>query len=207
MDGVSPETCWTSYKWEIKFWYTVASCWILIHCRILLDFDTLSHLVGFWYTVASCWIFYVNYAVMHGSTNIKFTDLKISTSMTKPQTSWLSNMNCSQNILTYWRCHALLKYAGSFVNHYLWNCKCHYPVLNIPPIAPILSQMNPAYALPFYFFQILFNIILLCRPRAHELSPPKPTIISLLSLTCCMPRPSHSEQQCYTAKPVRLSPV
>jgi len=43
MDGVSPETCWASYKYEIKFWYTVASCWI----------------------------FYVNYTMMHGSTNIK----------------------------------------------------------------------------------------------------------------------------------------
>jgi len=28
MGGVSPETCWASYKNEIKFWYTVASCWI-----------------------------------------------------------------------------------------------------------------------------------------------------------------------------------
>jgi hypothetical protein len=36
----SPETCWASYKYEIKFWYTVASCWI----------------------------FFVNYTMMHGST-------------------------------------------------------------------------------------------------------------------------------------------
>jgi hypothetical protein len=28
MGGVSPETCWASYKYEIKFWYTVASYWI-----------------------------------------------------------------------------------------------------------------------------------------------------------------------------------
>jgi hypothetical protein len=28
MAGVSPETCWASYKYEIKFWYTVASCCI-----------------------------------------------------------------------------------------------------------------------------------------------------------------------------------
>jgi len=28
MGGVSPETCWASYKYEIKFWYTVTSCWI-----------------------------------------------------------------------------------------------------------------------------------------------------------------------------------
>jgi hypothetical protein len=28
MGGVSPETCSASCKYEIKFWYTVASCWI-----------------------------------------------------------------------------------------------------------------------------------------------------------------------------------
>jgi hypothetical protein len=28
MGGVSPETCLASYKYKIKFWYTVASCWI-----------------------------------------------------------------------------------------------------------------------------------------------------------------------------------
>jgi len=44
MGGVSPETCWASYKYETKFWYSVASCWI----------------------------FYKNYTMMHGSTNIKF---------------------------------------------------------------------------------------------------------------------------------------
>jgi hypothetical protein len=32
MGGVSPETCWASYKYEIiKFWYTVASCWIFLY--------------------------------------------------------------------------------------------------------------------------------------------------------------------------------
>jgi len=45
MGGVSPETCWASYKYEIKF-----LC-----------------------TVASCWIFYVNYTMMHGTMYIKFT--------------------------------------------------------------------------------------------------------------------------------------
>jgi len=42
--GMSPETCWASFKYGIKFWCTVASCWI----------------------------FYVNYTMMHWSTNIKF---------------------------------------------------------------------------------------------------------------------------------------
>ena len=43
MGGVSPETCWASCKYEIK------KCW---------------------YTVASCWISYVDYTMMHRSTNI-----------------------------------------------------------------------------------------------------------------------------------------
>ena len=33
MGGVSPETCWASYKYEIKFWYAVASCRIFfVNC-------------------------------------------------------------------------------------------------------------------------------------------------------------------------------
>ena len=32
MGGVLPETCWASYKYGIiKFWYTVASCWIFLY--------------------------------------------------------------------------------------------------------------------------------------------------------------------------------
>jgi hypothetical protein len=52
MGGVSPETCWASCKYEIKFWYNVASCWI----------------------------FYVNYTMMNGSTNIKSLN-KVSSKM------------------------------------------------------------------------------------------------------------------------------
>jgi hypothetical protein len=28
MGGLLPETCWASYKYEIIFWYTVASSWV-----------------------------------------------------------------------------------------------------------------------------------------------------------------------------------
>ena len=32
MGGVSPKTCWASYKYGIiKFWYIVASCWIFLY--------------------------------------------------------------------------------------------------------------------------------------------------------------------------------
>jgi hypothetical protein len=51
MGDVSPETCWASYKYEIKFWYTVASCWI----------------------------FYTNYTIMHGSTSIKLSPTFVQT--------------------------------------------------------------------------------------------------------------------------------
>jgi hypothetical protein len=51
MDAVSPETCWASYKYEIKFWYIVTSC---------------------------C-IFYMNYTMMYGSTNIKFIKICLLT--------------------------------------------------------------------------------------------------------------------------------
>ena len=43
LGGVSPETCWATYKCEIKCWYTVAFCWI----------------------------FFANYTMMHGFTHIK----------------------------------------------------------------------------------------------------------------------------------------
>ena len=45
MGGVSPETCWASYKYGIiKVWYIIASCWIF---------------------------FFMNCTMMHGSMNIK----------------------------------------------------------------------------------------------------------------------------------------
>jgi len=45
MGDVSPETCWASYKYGI------------------VKFDTLLHLVGF---------FFMNFTMMHGSTNVKY---------------------------------------------------------------------------------------------------------------------------------------
>jgi hypothetical protein len=40
MGGVSPKTCWASYKYGIiKFWYTVASCWLFLYEWILNVFD------------------------------------------------------------------------------------------------------------------------------------------------------------------------
>jgi hypothetical protein len=46
MGGVSPETCWASFKYEIKFWYTVVFCWIfnvkVLHTYVSV-FTPLAH--------------------------------------------------------------------------------------------------------------------------------------------------------------------
>jgi len=49
MGGVSPETCWASYKYEIiKFWYIVASCWIFLY-KFYYDARIHEHQVYFSY--------------------------------------------------------------------------------------------------------------------------------------------------------------
>jgi len=48
MDGVSPETCWASYKYGIiKFWYIVASCWIFLY-ELYYDARIHEHQVYLW---------------------------------------------------------------------------------------------------------------------------------------------------------------
>jgi len=37
MGGVSPKTCWASFKYGIKFWYNVAPCWVFFFfCKKLI---------------------------------------------------------------------------------------------------------------------------------------------------------------------------
>ena len=48
--------------------------------------------------------------------------------------------------------------VSGFLSRLLHTCEVHYSVHNSPPLAPILSQMNPVHAFPPYSFKISFNI-------------------------------------------------
>jgi hypothetical protein len=49
--------------------------------------------------------------------------------------------------------------ASQEITLILWNPKVHYRIHNSPTIVSILSQINPFYFLPSYFFKFHFNIV------------------------------------------------
>ena len=55
MDGVSPETCWASYKYGIiKCWYIVASDWIFLY-KLLYDISYLYKYILLYYNKLTSW--------------------------------------------------------------------------------------------------------------------------------------------------------
>ena len=59
-----------------------------------------------------------------------------------------------------WSCavlEQLRSLASEESDSILWNPKFHYCLHKIPPLFPILGQINPVHALPIDFFKIHFN--------------------------------------------------
>jgi hypothetical protein len=71
----------------------------------------------------------------------------------REQSSWKHNS-----------CSATLSVARN-----LCDPKFQFSVYKIPSPVPISSQISPLHALPFYFFNIYFNIILPSTPRSSKL--------------------------------------
>jgi hypothetical protein len=80
----------------------------------------------------------------------------------------------------------------------LSNQTVHRRVHNNPPPVPVLSQINPVHALPFYYFRKYVNIIShLCLdlpsgPFLAGFLIQNPIFISVIPHTCYVPSPSHS---------------
>ena len=74
----------------------------------------------------------------------------------------------------------------------LWNPKFHYFVQNSLPHVPNLRQKNPVYTLPFYFFNIHFNIIPPFTPVFQVVSfKPGTSRHFFSSHACNKPQPCH----------------
>ena len=103
--------------------------------------------------------------------------------------------------------------ASQEIPRTLRNPKFHYRLHSIPPLVPILSQIDPVHAPTPHVLKIHLNIILPITPGSskwsHSLRLPhqNPLYTSTFPHTCYMSRPSHSSRHVYTLKCKKALPL
>ena len=98
------------------------------------------------------------------------------------------------NVPNSMECVLLEKLTGQLVQkspRILQNPKVHYFVQNSLPQVPKLSQKIPIYTLPFYFFNIHFNIIPPFTPMSSRWSLPNQELPGTSFLPMHATSPSH----------------
>jgi hypothetical protein len=60
--------------------------------------------------------------------------------------------------------------ASQDISRTSWKSKVHYRAHNSSSVVPVPSHINPLHALPSYFLQLRFNIIIPSMPRSFEWS-------------------------------------
>jgi hypothetical protein len=128
MSGVSPETWWASYKYKIKFWYTVASCWIFFVNKInKLTFMFNSHhgAVGWQprYIYNLGWTTDIYSAASLSISELQGYHSTTTQTTTKPwKTARYDVSTCSYNV----RFKVLTSVLLSFKSSRMWHCVCSH---------------------------------------------------------------------------------
>jgi len=108
---------------------------------------------------------------------------------------WLTNQLTNKIYLNSMEYSPALEVNGHLVKKFpplLWNAEIHYFIHMGPPLANILSQMNPIHTYPSYFLKICSNIVPFKSmssqwPLPFRISNQIILCISRFSLAFCMP--------------------